>query len=147
MTGGSTKKIKCMGGVGEKNKMCGGASKVFSSPSPLRISNGIALTKSVYWETKSRKVHVDKSLSTVLKSILKVSRTILIQILKMQLDVGSEPYLSTAKALCLIISNTFYYKSFANGQRIELFSPIFGQVQTDRRQTDRRTDRQTQSDI
>ncbi len=25
---------------------------------------------------------------------------------------------STAQALCLIISNTFYYKSFANGQRI-----------------------------
>ncbi len=36
----------------------------------------------------------------------------------MQLDVGSEPYLSTAQVLCLIISNTFYYKSFANGQRI-----------------------------
>ncbi len=36
----------------------------------------------------------------------------------MQLDVGSEPHLSTAQALCLIISNTFYYKSFANGQRI-----------------------------
>ncbi len=37
---------------------------------------------------------------------------------KMQLDVGSEPYLSTAQALCLIISNNFYYKSFANGQII-----------------------------
>ncbi len=36
----------------------------------------------------------------------------------MQLDVGSEPYLSTAQALCLILSNTSYYKSFANGQRI-----------------------------
>ncbi len=30
----------------------------------------------------------------------------------MQLDVGSEPYLSTAQALCLFISHTLYYKSF-----------------------------------
>ncbi len=30
---------------------------------------------------------------------------------KMQLDVGSEPYLSTAQALCLLISNIFYFKS------------------------------------
>ncbi len=37
---------------------------------------------------------------------------------KMQLDVGSEPYLSTAQALCLFISHTFYYKSFENWQRM-----------------------------
>ncbi len=36
----------------------------------------------------------------------------------MQLDVGSEPYLSTAQALCLFISHTFYYKSFEKCQRI-----------------------------
>ncbi len=34
----------------------------------------------------------------------------------MQLDVGSEPYLSTAQALSLI-SHIFYYKSIANWQR------------------------------
>ncbi len=45
MTGGSAKKIKCMGGgVGEKNKMCGGGvSENFPVRPPLRISNGIAL--------------------------------------------------------------------------------------------------------
>ena len=37
---------------------------------------------------------------------------------KMQLDVGSEPYLSTAQALCLFSNHTFYYKTFANWQRI-----------------------------
>ena len=36
----------------------------------------------------------------------------------MQLDVGSEPYLSTAQALCLFSNHTFYYKTFANWQRI-----------------------------
>ena len=36
----------------------------------------------------------------------------------MQLDVGSEPYLSTAQALCLFISHPFYSKSFANWHRI-----------------------------
>ncbi len=29
---------------------------------------------------------------------------------KMQLDVRSEPNLSTAQALCLLISHSFYYK-------------------------------------
>ncbi len=38
---------------------------------------------------------------------------------KMQLDVGNEPYLSTAQALCLLVSHIFYYKAFANGQRIK----------------------------
>ncbi len=36
----------------------------------------------------------------------------------MQLDVGSEPYLSTGQALCLFISHIFYYKSFENWQRV-----------------------------
>ncbi len=36
----------------------------------------------------------------------------------MQLDGGSEPYLSTAQALCLCIGHIFYYKSFVNWQRI-----------------------------
>ena len=37
---------------------------------------------------------------------------------KMQLDVGSEPYLSKAQALCLLISHIFYFKLLANCQRI-----------------------------
>ncbi len=37
---------------------------------------------------------------------------------KMQLDVGSEPNLSTAQALCLAIGHIFYYRSVANWQRI-----------------------------
>ena len=37
---------------------------------------------------------------------------------KMQLDVGNEPYLSTAQALCLLISHSIYYKSVANWQGI-----------------------------
>ncbi len=32
----------------------------------------------------------------------------------MQLDVGSEPNLSTAQALCLFINHPFYYESFVN---------------------------------
>ncbi len=36
----------------------------------------------------------------------------------MQLDVGSEPYLSTAQAICLLITHMFYDKSGANWQRI-----------------------------
>ncbi len=41
-----------------------------------------------------------------------------IVIKKMQLDVGSEPYLTTARALCLLTVPIFYYKSVANWQRI-----------------------------
>ena len=37
---------------------------------------------------------------------------------KMQLDVGNEPYLSTAQALRLLTSYIFYYKYVANWQRI-----------------------------
>ncbi len=40
---------------------------------------------------------------------------------EMQLEVGSEPYLSIAQALCLLISPIFYYKSIANWQRIGKF--------------------------
>ena len=36
-------KIKCVGGVREKNKMCAGASWISFQSAPLRISNGIAL--------------------------------------------------------------------------------------------------------
>ena len=40
--------------------------------------------------------------------------------LKMQLDIGSEPYLSTAWAFCLFSSHNFYYKTFTNWQRIQI---------------------------
>ncbi len=34
---------------------------------------------------------------------------------KIQFDVGSEPYLSTAQTLCLLISHILYYKSRRTG--------------------------------
>ncbi len=40
------------------------------------------------------------------------------KLLKMQLDIGSEPYLSIAQALCLLISHTPFYISFATWQKI-----------------------------
>ncbi len=60
----------------------------------------------------------------ILKKILtrQSASQVSISLKKLQLDVGSEPYLSTAKALCLFISNTFYYKSFENWQRISKVS-------------------------
>ncbi len=52
----------------------------------------------------------------------------------MQLDVGSEPYLSTAQALCLI-SHIFHYKSIANAALLlvnKLLVISFTDRQTDR---------------
>ncbi len=36
----------------------------------------------------------------------------------MQLDVESEPYLSSAQVLCILMSTIFHYKSVANWQSI-----------------------------
>ncbi len=74
----------------------------------------------------------------------------------MQLDVGSEPYLLTAQALCQFISHPSYYKLFANWQRVtaitkfqihsyNTFRDMNYYPVTDRR-TDRQTDRQTEGD-
>ena len=55
----------------------------------------------------------------------------------MQLDVGSEPYLSTAIALCLCISHTFYYMhggiACTLPQNWILVQWLFVQSRTDRR--------------
>ncbi len=64
---------------------------------------------------------------------------------KMQLDVGSEPYLSTGQTLCPLINHTFYYNSFANRffqiHSYNIFRDLNYYPVTDGR-TDRRTDRQ-----
>ncbi len=60
------------------------------------------------------------------------------QVLKMQLDVGTEPYMSTAQALCLLIGHTFYHN--------ECFLSQFDFWPSNFWSSHRQTARQTESD-